>query len=174
MLDFVEFPLPLLVQSSLPFSFSRLFFLSHNFNFFPSSFQSLQQRVNIIFDMHVIPLHLCLHRHHSRTHLRRRGTRRLHLHQHRPQLLNLVLVLLKQRVLWVFVNFRFVLNGFGSVCISQGRKCLLIVIVGGGKCSYHHCFGVASKGILQESRKLRVTVWNMLRSTVHQCFNYIA
>ena len=84
LLDSVQFSLSLLVQSFLPFSLSGLFFLSHNFNFFAPSFQSLQQRVNVVLDMSVVPLHLRLHRRHSRAHLRRRGTRRLHLHQHSP------------------------------------------------------------------------------------------
>ena len=53
LLNSVQFSLSILVQSFLPFSLSGLFFLSHNFNFFAPSFQSLQQRVNIVLDMFV-------------------------------------------------------------------------------------------------------------------------
>ena len=55
------------------------------------------------------------------------------------------------------INFRFVLDIFGTVGVSQGGKSLVIIIISWGETSYHHSLGVTTKRILDS--QIHIISW---------------
>ena len=62
-----------------------------------------------------------------------------------PQLSYLVLILLKQRIFRVLIDYRLILDLFGTRCISQRRKRLVVVVVCGRDRCDHDCLRVATE-----------------------------
>lgn len=65
------------------------------------------------------------------------------------QLLNLILVLLEERVLRVLVHSRLVLDVLGAGRIPQGRESFFVVVVRWRDGCDHDGLGIASQRVLQ-------------------------
>ena len=87
---------------------------------------------------------------------------------------DLVFVLLQEGILWVFVNSRLVLYIFRTTRVTKRGKCLVEIVVCGGKCCNHHGLCVASKRVLQQTCQFRGTVGDMLGLAIDQRADYIA
>ena len=65
--------------------------------------------------------------------LNRSNSRRIHGHftfQHLLESINFILIFSQKGILWIFINLRFILNIFSTICISKGTQCFIIVVVG--------------------------------------------
>lgn len=74
------------------------------------------------------------------------------------QFSNLILILSQQRILRILINLWLVFDVFGPISISQRIHRLIIVVIGRTNIGDHERLRVTSKGILQQPRKLRVSV----------------
>jgi hypothetical protein len=63
--------------------------------------------------------------------------------------------------LWVFIDARLVSDVFGAIRVSQGAQSLFAVRLAGAHIRNHHSLGVASQRVLQQPRKLAVSVWDV-------------
>ena len=74
------------------------------------------------------------------------------------QLLDLVLVLTQEGVLRVLIDTGLVQNVLGAGSVTEGVHSLVIVVVCRAHVGNHNCFRVTTKGVLEETGKLRVTI----------------
>ena len=72
----------------------------------------------------------------------------LSLFQLLPQPFNFFLELSKHGILGIFIDLWLVLDFLGAASVAQGGKGFIVVVCSGAAVRNHHCFGVATKGIL--------------------------
>ena len=90
------------------------------------------------------------------------------------ELLDLVGVLLQESVFWVLVYYGFVLDQLCPGSVSQSTECLLVIVVSWGTVGKHYSFSVSSKRVLQKSSQFRISVRNMLGSSLNQGANDVS
>lgn len=89
-------------------------------------------------------------------------------------MLDLIFILLEEGVLRVLVNTRFIFDSFGAGSVPESTDRLFVIIVGGGARGDHHCFGVATKRVLEETCQLRCTIRDVLGFTIDKTRYHIS
>ena len=64
--------------------------------------------------------------------------------KHEFESIDLVHVLPEKGIFRILVYLRFVLDEFGTTCITKSAKSLVIVVVSRRNCSYHDCLSVTT------------------------------